>query len=141
MPDRYLVPGKGWVEEKREPEPSPEYGDYDDLLGRPIILNYKGEAAEFFPIGSLANALNRSVVTMRKWEGKGFLPKPSFGTPTRALGGRVRLYTRDQIMGLRQIADEEGLLVNLAKAVRHTKFRKKARALFGLPELPEDKNA
>jgi hypothetical protein len=129
MADGYFVPGKGWVQEK-EPEPSPEYGEPDELLGTPVILFHRGEEKEFFPISSLAAALNRSVVTIRKWEGKGFIPKATFGTPSKALGGRVRLYTRAQIVGLRDIAREEGLLDDLTKAVTKTQFAAMAHILF-----------
>jgi hypothetical protein len=133
MADRYLVPGKGWVSEKTPEPPAPEHDD-DELLGTPVVLNHHGEPTEFWPIGSLAAALNRSVVTLRKWERRGILPKATFGIPTQALGGRVRLYNRPQIMGLRRIAEEEGLLLDLAKSVTRTEFRKKARVLFGLEE-------
>lgn len=130
MSGRYLVPGKGWVEEESEPEPSPEYGEADVLLGTPVLLSHQGEVREFFPIGSLAAALNRSVVTIRKWEKKGLLPKPRFGMPTAALGGRVRLYTRDQIVALRDIALEEGLLDDLTKPVTRTEFKARAFDAF-----------
>lgn len=130
MSGEYWVPGKGQV--RHEEAPAAEEEEFD--LGTPRILNYRGEPMEFYPIGSLAYALNRSVVTMRKWEKAGYLPKPAFGIPTKALGGKIRLYTRDQIMRLRRIASEEGLLEDLAKSVKNTQFRRKAREVFGLRE-------
>lgn len=133
MSSGYFVPGKGWVSEK-EPEPSPEYGAPDELLGTPVILNYRGEPTEFFKISALADALNRSVVTIRKWEDRKFLPKATFGLPSGALGGRIRLYTRDQVMGLREIARAEGLLDDLTKNVTRTEFTSKANFLFNRKE-------
>lgn len=127
MSEGYFVPGKGWVTDKKEPEPAQEYGETDDLLGTPVLLYYQGVATEFFPISGLARALNRSVVTVRKWEGKGFIPKATFGNQTKALGGRVRLYTKAQIMSARDIAREEGLLDDLAKAVTKTAFAERVK--------------
>lgn len=132
MSDGYFVPGKGWVQVKvTQPAPEQEYGEPDVLLGTPIILNYRGEPTEFFYISALANALNRSVVTIRKWENQAYIPKATFGYPSKALGGRVRLYTRKQIMFAREIAQEEGLLEDLTKNITATKFSGKVRKAWG----------
>jgi len=105
----------------------------DALLGEPYkTLNYRGVATDFYSIGSLARALNRSPVTIRKWESKGVIPQPDVADPAhaRVLGGQVRLYTREQIAGLRRIAAEEGILDETWKAVRHTNFTERAYELF-----------
>jgi MerR HTH family regulatory protein len=93
-------------------------------LGRPVLMVYHGKVnVPFYGIGDLARALNRSPGTIRKWHTAGIIPPPGFGRPTAALGGRVRLYSRDQIKAARQIAAEEGILRNTAAAVTKTNFK------------------
>ena len=94
-------------------------------LGEPYRhLRYQGVLTPFYSIGSLARALNRKPVTLRKWEAAGVLPQPDF-----AVHG-VRLYTREQIAGLREIAREEGILEETWHAVHTTNFRDRAKELF-----------
>jgi hypothetical protein len=131
MSDEHWVPGKGFVRAFSGEDPvTDDSEELDVLLGEPEKLRYRGETHDFYKIGSLARALNRAVGTIRKWEKSGYIPKPDFGLPTRALGGKVRLYSLPQIRGLREISEEEGLLFDLSKAVTKTEFADKARALF-----------
>ena len=66
-----------------------------------------GQVKKFYTIGSLAMALNRKPVTIRKWETKGWLPPASFRTPAprgetvpgKAVKGR-RLYSEAQLVFL-----------------------------------------
>jgi hypothetical protein len=125
-----FVPGKGFVAvEDLAPEADP-LTEREALLGPPEKLSYRGELRDFYKIGALARALNRAVGTIRKWETRGYIPKPSFGLPTDALGGKIRLYSLPQIMGLREIAEAEGLLIDTSRSVKGTEFTAKARALF-----------
>lgn len=66
-----------------------------------------GKPENFYTIGALAQALNRSPVTVRSWEQKGWLPSPKFRTqapksaqlPGKAVKGK-RLYTEAQVVFL-----------------------------------------
>lgn len=119
-------------EEHRRGRAAPEKlaDEMNSLLGEPRVMMCRGQKRDFYTIGALARALNRSVVTIRKWQDKGFMPKPTFIAPTEALGGGIRLYTREQISGLRKIAADEGLLDDLTRAVTQTNFIDRAFALF-----------
>ena len=88
---------------------------------------------EFWGIGVLAAVLNRQPVTIRAWEKDGIIPRPTFSKPGRDRDprGRRRLYTERQILGIRQIALEEGVLepgprINILK----TQFKERVTALF-----------
>lgn len=128
MSDDYFIPGLKGPQKFRAAEKHED--ELETLLGTPIQMGYRGELMDFFKIGSLARAMNRSVVTIRKWQDKGFLPPPSFMIPTKAIGGKIRLYSRPQVEGLRRIAAEEGLLTDTTKAVTHTRFEERAFNLF-----------
>ena len=94
-------------------------------LGEPYkYLRYKGVKTAFYSIGSLARALNREPVTIRKWEAAGVIPQPDFAA------GKIRLYTAQQIAGLRSIAEDEGILRETWHAVHTTRFSERARTLF-----------
>ena len=105
-------------------EPEPEFTfDY---------LDFKGTG--FYTIGVLASVLNRSQVTLRKWEHDGVIPKPTYIRSSADPRGRRRLYTKDQILGIREIAKEEGLLEASSnghwKSIEGTQFRDRVLALF-----------
>lgn len=96
---------------------------------KPRIMKLKGKDTEFFTIQALADALNRSTITIRKWESKGWLPTAQYRSPGEK---QDRLYTREQIEGLLQIAREEGLMNPQRKPrVDKTNFPQRARELFG----------
>lgn len=96
-----------------------EFTHAEEIDGREVTL---------YPIRALAVALHRAPATIRKWEGKGWLPAP----PYRARGDRGdRLYTAKHIEGLVMIAREEGLLGPLKKPrLDQTRFPTRAHRLF-----------
>ena len=100
------------------------------LLGTPRMMVHHGTEKPFFGIGALARALNRSPGTIRKWHTAGIIPRPSFGAKTEALGGRVRLYSRQQIEAARQIAREEGILNDTSAAVTQTQFAARLKEVW-----------
>lgn len=57
-----------------------------------------GDVVEMFPIGALANALGRPIVTIRKWEAAGHIPKAPYRFRKAVVNGKEvpgrRLYTR-----------------------------------------------
>lgn len=102
-------------------------------LGTPWVLEVHGFDVEFWPIGSLAAALKRQPVTIRKWERDGIFPPPGWSKAgkDKDVRGKRRIYTRQQIEGAVRIAREEGVLepgprINIAK----TKFTERVIALF-----------
>jgi hypothetical protein len=90
-----------------------------------------GREVEMFPIGSLAKALHRNSVTIRRWIRLGLLPRATYQTPplagTRGDAGR-RLWTRRQIEGIAKIAKEEGLLSDNPPRMQNTRFTQKVVA-------------
>lgn len=94
----------------------------------------KGMEVNFYTIGELARLLNRKPVTIRKWEIEGVIPKATFIAPADDKRGKRRLYTEDQILGLVEIAREEGVLEANArgswKALEKTNFSSRAVELF-----------
>jgi hypothetical protein len=106
------------------------------LLGKGREFAVGHEVKEFYPIGRLADALNRQQVTIRKWEADGVIPKATFIMPgqNQDKRGQRRLYTREQILGLREVAKEEGLLEpnenGKWKSIEETKFKERALTLF-----------
>lgn len=83
-------------------EESPVGRRTDAWDARPIIKMHRGEETEFFMLGSFAQALGKSTVTMRLWERKAYIPKSPYRLPSNAApDGRVipgkRVFTRDLI--------------------------------------------
>lgn len=77
---------------------------------KPIIRTIRGREVEFFTIGSLAQALNRAVVSIRLWEKKGYIPKAPFRLPDHKGGKGDRLYTRSLIEATVAEFDSRNLL-------------------------------
>jgi hypothetical protein len=124
----------GTVRKPAEPEPLAQ----DDWDAKPVYMRVRGERREFFTIGHLAAALGKTPVTLRRWEQKGWLPRPVFRGPTprneqvpgRPVKGK-RLYTREMVEGIVRIAHEEGVL-NLVhhQSMAHTRFPERTRSLY-----------
>jgi hypothetical protein len=98
------------------PAPSEDPEGWDD---KPVMYMYKGDKKEFFTISHLAAALGKSPVTIRTWENKGMLPRSSYRSPRprrEMLPGTERkgkrLWTREQILGILDIASKEGVILN-----------------------------
>lgn len=117
----------------RQPIPGSPAGPRDllgGLEGKPFTIS--GKEVELFSISQLAEVLNRKPVTLRLWEQKGFLPKATYVKPGKDKDprGRRRLYSREQVLALVQIAEEEGILFDLHKQISKTQFRAKALHAF-----------
>lgn len=102
--------------------------DSDELTRR--VLKVQGEDREFFTVGALAKALGRRPVTIRAWERKGVIPKPTFRRPGATPEGNRRLYTREQISGMVRIATEEGLMRGENRGITSTDFTARVLNLF-----------
>lgn len=97
-----------WKVRPKEHAPVVDSGPHQWLNDLPFH-EYKvnGVLTKFYAIGAIAKALGKSTVTIRSWEAKGWLPAPSFRSPSpkgEQLPGRpsvgLRLYTRDQLLFL-----------------------------------------
>lgn len=105
---------------------------------KPVIYVYKGQSREFFTIGHLSKALNRSPVTIRSWEKKGLLPSSPYRSPSPRVShingppkGK-RLYVRDQIEGILQIAKEENCIIDAAQSAPTERFAQRVAQLYKL---------
>lgn len=116
-------------DEGLEQEPQNDEADFIKAL---FETDFKGTG--FFTVGTLAKALQREPVTIRKWETDGVIPKPTLVKTSYDKRGRRRLYTKAQILGLRQLAQEEGILKPTGngkyKAITATNFKARALQLF-----------
>lgn len=97
----------------------------DSWDSRVKTYNMQGIPTEFFEVGSLAKALNRQVVTVRLWERNGTIPKSMYRSPQNN-----RLYTRAQIEGMRNIAQQEGLLDTRTKSFAASNFTPRVIQLY-----------
>jgi hypothetical protein len=119
-----LLPGKR-APVNRDAAESTELGaeGWDE---KPIKYMFKGGEREFFTISHLAAALGKSVVTIRSWEQKGVMPPTPYRSP-RPRGGMLpgkptkgkRLWTREQIKGILEIAESEGVILNGKPPTKH----------------------
>lgn len=124
------------VNRKKEEEKSDEVAEVE-WDSKPVVYNHGGKAREFFTIRHLAMALNRSPVTIRSWEKRGVLPKSPFRSPAPS-GSPIqgnkpkgkRLWTREQIEGLLQIASKTGCIVDEKQSPPNAQFTSQASQLF-----------
>ena len=87
---------------------------YNGAKGKMFVIN--GERRIMFTIGQVCKALNKQPVTIRMWEHKGWIPKPSFRTPApngtqipnKATKGH-RLYTAEQLDILLEAVEQFGV--------------------------------
>jgi hypothetical protein len=104
-------------------------GDTAGFLGRPAIVS---DGTEYYYIRSLAAALNRTPKTIREWEQSGVIPR-SFIINDGSRHGQRRLYTREQILLLRELAGECGILGNTRSGsyvLKGSEFSRLAHMLF-----------
>lgn len=89
---------------KRKKKALGESNGWDE---KPVVKYFKGTDTDFFTIGSLAQALEKSVVTIRSWEKHGYIPTTPYRFKAKSLNGKKvngnRAYTRKLV----EIAIEE----------------------------------
>lgn len=95
----------------------------------PRTYEFRGVEYEFFSIGDLARALQKSPVTIRLWESRGFIPTP-LRAPSEFPDKRQRIYSRAQVEGIVRIAAEEGILHGARPKIGQTKFQERVLDLF-----------
>jgi len=80
----------------------------------PIIKSLGGVETEVFTIGALAHALEKTIVTIRLWERKGYIPRAPYRLRSKTLKGQKtggnRVYTRALIESAIEEFSVRGLL-------------------------------
>lgn len=109
---------------KRKPKNRPDTiaesrREMDDIFrGVPKkTMVVKGIPTDLYTVGALARIVGRSVKTIRKWEDKGWLPKPTYRTSKASGSPKVngsekgyRLYTRAQIEVVYEALENNNLM-------------------------------
>ncbi len=104
--DLDFIPGskKKRKAESATPKKRREETEWDS---NPIMKTLGGKEVEVFTIGALAQALEKSIVSIRSWEKKGYIPRAPYRLRAKTLNGKKvsgnRVYTRRLI----EIAVEE----------------------------------
>jgi hypothetical protein len=114
--DLEYLPGST-KKKRREEDPkvsrrkSGETNGWDE---NPIIKTLGGQETEVFTIGALAQALEKSLVTIRLWERKGYIPRAPYRLRSKTLKGQKtggnRVYTRPLIEATIDEFAKRGLL-------------------------------
>lgn len=111
---------------------APQPDDVNPLDGiKPYLTSDDGK--EYYKIGQLAAILGRKSGTVRKWEHDGHLPSATYQTnanENRDERARRRLYSREQVEGIWEIAKDEGLLNDSRVYIGRTKFTQRVTKLF-----------
>lgn len=89
---------------RRQQSPGPAPVVEEDPLGTGTFMVVRGRRVEFFGIGQVARAINRTSVTLRAWEAKGVIPKSGYVKNGADERGRRRLYTRAQAEAIIRLA-------------------------------------
>jgi len=100
--DLEYIPGS--KNKRREPNPKVsrrKNGETNGWDENPIIKTLGGKETEVFTIGALAQALEKTIVTVRLWERKGYIPRAPYRLRSKTLKGQKtggnRVYTRSLI--------------------------------------------
>ena len=115
---------------------TPDDKEFPDALAVPVsleqgkIFTVRGRDVEFFTIGQVAMALNRTPSAIRSWEDNGVIPAAQYYTPSDDVRGKRRLWTKAQAEGMVQIAYEEGILEDTWKPISKTNFTARVTKLF-----------
>jgi hypothetical protein len=95
----------------RDKTPEPKHNEWD---ASPRSYKVAGVDTEFFTVGHMALAVNRTPRTIRYWEREKILPPATFRAPKPNKGALKqvgdRLYSRAQIEAVVIIAKAEGIL-------------------------------
>ena len=99
--------------------PPPKYDIPEGWDEKPVYYMVQGVKKEFFTIQHLSFALGVAKVTIRGWENRGLIPRTPFRSPRpqrETIPGLPpkgkRLWTREQILGVVRIAEEEQVIIN-----------------------------
>ena len=113
--DLEYMPGS----KRKRKEPDPKVSQRKNVEGdawdtNPIIKILGGKETEVFTIGALAQALQKTIVTVRLWERKGYIPRAPYRLRSKTLAGKKtggnRVYTRALIEAAIDEFSRRGLL-------------------------------
>ena len=97
--DLEYIPGS--KRKRREPDAKVSRrrsGESNGWDSNPIMKTLGGTETEVFTIGALALALEKTIVTIRLWERKGYIPRAPYRLRSKTLKGQKtggnRVYTR-----------------------------------------------
>lgn len=114
--DLEYLPGS--KRKRKEPDPKVSRrnpsGESNGWDSSPIIKTLGGKETEVFTIGALAQALEKTIVTIRLWERKGYIPRAPYRLRSKTLKGQKtggnRVYTRELIESAIEEFNRRGLL-------------------------------
>ena len=111
--DKFLPGSKKVKKSVANPAP-PKTIDENAWDANPVIKLLNGIETEFYPLGALANALQKKPVTVRLWERKGYIPQAPYRLKDKVLNGKnvkgPRVYTRAMIEAVIEEFDKRNLL-------------------------------
>ena len=113
--DLEYIPGS--KKKRKEPDKKVSRRKPDESNGwdeSPIVKTLGGQETEVFTIGALAHALEKSIVSVRLWERKGYIPRAPYRLRSKTLKGQKtggnRVYTRALIESAIEEFSKRGLL-------------------------------
>ena len=113
--DLEYIPGS--KRKRREPDAKVSRrrsGESNGWDSNPIMKTLGGTETEVFTIGALALALEKTIVTIRLWERKGYIPRAPYRLRSKTLKGQKtggnRVYTRALIESAIEEFNRRGLL-------------------------------
>ena len=113
--DLEYIPGS--KKKRRDPDPKVsrrKAGESNGWDENPIIKTLGGVETEVFSISALAHALEKTIVTIRLWERKGYIPRAPYRLRSKTLKGQKtggnRVYTRALIEVTIEEFSRRGLL-------------------------------
>ena len=113
--DLEYIPGSKRKRREADPKVSRrKSGESNGWDVNPIIKTLGGKETEVFTIGALALALEKSIVSVRLWERKGYIPRAPYRLRSKTLKGQKtggnRVYTRALIEVTIEEFSKRGLL-------------------------------
>jgi len=113
--DLEYVPGSKKKRRDLDPKVSRrKNGESNGWDVNPVIKTLGGVETEVFTIGALALALEKTIVTIRLWERKGYIPRAPYRLRSKTLKGEKtggnRVYTRALIESSIEEFNRRGLL-------------------------------
>ena len=77
--DLEYIPGSKRKRREEDPKVSRrKHGESNGWDSNPIIKTLGGKETEVFTISALAQALEKTIVTVRLWERKGYIPRAPY---------------------------------------------------------------
>ena len=113
--DLEYIPGSKKKRREIDPKVSRrKNGESNGWDSNPIIKTLGGKETEVFTIGAFAQALEKTIVTIRLWERKGYIPRAPYRLRSKTVKGQKtggnRVYTRSLIECAVEEFNKRGLL-------------------------------